>query len=111
MQVACGMLFPVKSQSSSRVSNGYAGNPYLSGEIESTRLDFQALGLTPLKLEARGTWDPADHFWGEEGEPIENWAKPVIPWGSRPEFEMEQVLPGADLEDPFLRSPHRIQRS
>jgi hypothetical protein len=78
-----------------------AGNPYLSGEIEATRLDVEALGLAPLKLEARGWWDPSDHYWGEEGEPIEDWAKPIIAWGSRPEFEMEQVLPGADLEDPF----------
>ena len=45
----------------------YAGNPCLSGEIESARLD-PLIGLAPLKLEA---------------------------------IEMEQVLPGADLEDPF----------
>jgi hypothetical protein len=79
----------------------YACNPYLSGEIESTRLDVQALGLAPLKLEERSIWDPSEHYWGEEGEPIEEWAKPIIAWGSRPEFEMEQVLPGADAEDPF----------
>jgi hypothetical protein len=79
----------------------YARNPYLSGEIESTRLDVQALGVAPLKVEERGTWDPADHYWGEEGEPIEDWAKPIIAWGSRPEFEMEQMLPGADPDDPF----------
>jgi hypothetical protein len=65
----------------------YAGNPYLSGEIESTRLDVPALGLAPLKLEARGTWDPVDHYWGEEGEPVEDWAKPIIAWGSRPELK------------------------
>jgi hypothetical protein len=79
----------------------YAGNPYLSGEIESTRLDVHALGLAPLKLEATGTWDPAEHYWGEKGEPIEDWARAIIAWGPRPEFEMEQVLPGADSEDPF----------
>jgi hypothetical protein len=79
----------------------YARNPYLSGEIESTRIDVQALGLAPLKLEERGKWDPCEHYWGEEGQPIEDWAKQIIAWGSRPEFEMEQVLPGADAEDPF----------
>lgn len=47
----------------------YARNPYLTGEIESTRLDVQALGLAPLKLEDRGMWDPSEHYWGEEGEP------------------------------------------
>lgn len=79
----------------------YGGNPYLSGAIESTRLDAKALGLVPLRLEERGIWSPAEHYWGEEGEPIEEWANPVIARGPRPEFEMEQVLPGADVEDPF----------
>lgn len=79
----------------------YARNPYLSGEVERTRLDLQALGLAALKLEARDMWNPAEHYWGEEGEPIEDWVKPIIAWGPRPEFEMEQVLPGADAEDPF----------
>jgi len=79
----------------------YAGNPYLSGAIESTRLDARALGLVPLRLEERGLWNPAEQYWGEEGEPIDEWAKPVIARGPRPEFEMEQVLPGADPEDPF----------
>ena len=79
----------------------YAGNPYLSGAIESTRLDARALGLVPLRLENRGLWNPAEHYWGEEGEPLDEWAKPLIARGPRPEFEMEQVLPGADVEDPF----------
>jgi hypothetical protein len=79
----------------------YAGNPYLSGAIESTRLDAKALGLAPLRMEQRGIWNPAEHYWGEEGEPIEEWAKPIIDRGPRPEFEMEQVLPGADADDPF----------
>lgn len=79
----------------------YGGNPYLSGAIESTRLDAAALGLVPLRLEEVGIWNPAEHYWGEEGEPVEAWAKPIIARGPRPEFEMEQVLPGADPEDPF----------
>ncbi len=79
----------------------YAGHPYLSGEIASTRLDVGALGLVPLRLEGTGTWDPREHYWGEEGDPIEEWAKPIIARGRRPEFEMEQVLPGDDPDDPF----------
>jgi tetratricopeptide (TPR) repeat protein len=78
----------------------YAGNPYLSAKIESTRLDVGALRLAPLKLEPRGTWDPLEQYWGEEGEPIEAWARPIIARGRRPQFEMEQVLPGMDPEDP-----------
>jgi len=79
----------------------FAGHPYLSGEIESTRLDVAALGLVPLQLEDMGMWDPQEHYWGEEDEPVEEWAKPIIARGPRPEFEMEQVLPGADPTDPF----------
>ena len=78
-----------------------SGSDCLSGEIESVRLDATALGLTPLKLESRGVWDPGRHYWGEEGEPIEKWARPIIAHGPRPEFEMQQVLPGGDPEDPF----------
>ena len=77
----------------------YAGHPYLSGEIESTRLDVSALRLVPLKLEDRGIWDPREEYWGEPGEPIDDWAKPIIARGPRPEFEMEQVLPGMDPDD------------
>jgi hypothetical protein len=36
----------------------YGGNPYLSGVIESTRLDTRALRLVALRLEERGLWDP-----------------------------------------------------
>jgi hypothetical protein len=79
----------------------FAGHPYLSGEIESTRLDVAALGLVPLELEDMGMWDPKEHYWGEEDDPIEEWAKPIIARGPRSEFEMEQVLPGADPTDPF----------
>ena len=79
----------------------YDGHPYLSGTIESTRLDVAALGLVPLKIEDCGLWDPHEHYWGEEDEPIEEWAKPIIVRGPRREFEMEQVLPGQDPEDPF----------
>jgi len=79
----------------------YAGHPYLSGEIESTRIDAAALGLVPLRLENMGIWDPKEQYWGEKDEPIEEWAKPIIAWGPRPEFEMEQVLPGMDPDDPF----------
>jgi hypothetical protein len=78
----------------------YAGHPYISGEIESTRLDTAALGLVPLRLEDMGMWDP-EEYWGEEAEPIESWAKPIIAGGPRPEFEMEQVFPGENPEDPL----------
>jgi hypothetical protein len=77
----------------------YAGHPYLSGTIESVRLDAPALGLTPLALTGHGTWDPQEAYWGEPDEPIEPWAKPIIARGPRPSYEMEQIVPGADPSD------------
>ncbi len=77
-----------------------SGDPHLSAAIESWRIDAQALGLTPLRLEKRGKWNPLDEYWGEEGQPIEGWAKPIIARGPRPAFEMEQVLPGYNFDDP-----------
>lgn len=62
-------------------------------------ITVQATTITPLKLEPRGLWDPAEEYWGEEGEPLEEWAKAIITQGPRPLFEMEQILPGADPED------------
>jgi hypothetical protein len=79
----------------------YAGNPYLSGTIESTRLDAGALALVPLRLKERRVWNPAEHYWGEADDPLEDWAQAIIARGPRPEFEMEQILPGAGPEDPF----------
>jgi hypothetical protein len=93
--VAPGEIVAVKP----RKQWSYANHPYLSGDIVSARLDVPALGLVPLRLEERGAWDPNEEYWGEPGDPIEAWAKPIIARGPRPEFEMEQVLPGADPDD------------
>jgi hypothetical protein len=46
-------------------------------------------------------WDPKEDYCGEEDESLEEWTKPIIARGPRPMFEMEQVLPGADPDDPF----------
>lgn len=77
----------------------HKGHPYLSGRITGKRVDASALGLTPLALNRFGDWDPKDEYWGEEGEPLEAWAKPIVARGPRAMFEMEQVLPGADPDD------------
>jgi hypothetical protein len=78
----------------------YAGHPYLSGEVQSTRLDVPALDLVPLTLKDEGVWDPLDQYWGEPDDPVDEWARPIIARGERREFEMEQMLPGADPDDP-----------
>jgi hypothetical protein len=78
----------------------HAGHPYLSGAIKAWHLDVAALGLTPLKLHDEGMWDPEEEYWGEPDEPIEDWAQPIIKRGPRPAYEMEQVIPGEDPDDP-----------
>ena len=85
----------------------HTGHPYLSGKVHSRRLDVQALGLVPLGLRPEGDWDPEEEYWGEEGEPLDEWAKPIVARGKRPVFEMEQVIPGAD---PMIRRWTRSSR-
>ncbi len=77
----------------------YAGHPYLSGEIASTRIDAAALGLTPLAFKGEGEWAPEDAYWGEPGEPVDEWAKAIIAAGPRRAYEMEQIIPGIDPDD------------
>ena len=47
-----------------------------------------------------GVWDPDEEYWGEPDEPIPEYARPIIDRGPRPLYEMEQVLPGDDPDDP-----------
>ena len=44
----------------------YAGQPCLSGELMSVRLDVAVLDLVSLRLERRDTWDPKEEYWSEE---------------------------------------------
>ena len=77
----------------------FAGHPYLSGDITGSRFDLASLDLAPLKLNEFGLWDPAEHYWGEEDEPEEAWEKEIKARGPRPEYELENVIPGEDPED------------
>lgn len=77
----------------------HARHPYLSGKVQRCRLDVPALSLAPLTLRPEGDWDPAEECWGEEGEPLPVWARPMVARGPRPAFAMEQVVPGADPGD------------
>jgi len=71
---------------------------YVSGTINKRRTDVNALALTPLELRDEDLWDPADHYWGEGGLAHEDWQKPIVIWGPRESYEMEQVIPGDDPE-------------
>lgn len=54
--------------------------------------------------EQSSMWDPREHYWGGKSEPIGRWARQIIAHGPRPQFEMEQILPGQDRDDPFSDS-------
>ncbi len=54
---------------------------------------------SPLALQPMGTWDPADQYWGEEGAEIDPVYERIIRAGPRPQFEMEQVIPGVDPDE------------
>ena len=89
----------------------YGKHPYMSvEEVIGFRLDVPSLGLTPLKLVRYGLWVPDEHYWGEEDDPLEDWAKPIYAAGSRPMFEMEQVVPRDEPESlgdgPILAAIH-----
>lgn len=77
----------------------HGSHDYLSGNVVDRRLDVSALGLVPLRLTDESLWHPEEHYWGEDDEPLEEWARPIVARGARPSFEMEQVLPGEDPED------------
>ncbi len=46
-------------------------------------------------------WNPEEQYWGEDVAPLEEWAKSIIACGSRRAYEMQQVLPGWDSDNPF----------
>jgi tetratricopeptide (TPR) repeat protein len=53
----------------------------------------------PLALQPMGSWEPAEQYWGEEGEKVHPLYRAIIAAGPRPEFEMEQVIPGVGEDD------------
>jgi hypothetical protein len=87
----------------------YAGQESIEGEVKEARIEARALGLKPLKLRPEGTWDPKEMDWGEEGPTVAEWTKmlPVNARGKRPQYEMEQVVPGANFAeevDPIMEA-------
>ncbi len=87
----------------------FAGHPYLAADITGARFDLAALDLAPLKLKDEGVWDPKDEYWGEEDEPLDDWEKEIIARGPRPEYALENLIPGRpedfDIDtDPILQA-------
>ena len=78
----------------------YAGHPYLSGEIEFTRIEIPLLGLKPLLLTDFGMWNPRTSIGVRRANQWRNGPNRSSPVARCPEYEMEQVLPGDDPDDP-----------
>jgi tetratricopeptide (TPR) repeat protein len=77
----------------------------LAGNLLGTRYEVASLGIEPLALNRVGEWDPCEEYWAEDGEPIADWAKPLIVAGKRPLFKMEQVIPGWTPADDIDSDP------
>ncbi len=87
----------------------FAGHPYLSGDVTATRFDLGALNLTPLNLKEQGQWDPANEYWGDDEEPLDDWEKEIIARGPRPEYKLDNIVPGRpedfDIDtDPIIQA-------
>ena len=78
----------------------YKNTVYMTGETISRRLDVGALGLKPLGLKDEGVWEPDNEtdLVGED-DPFEKYYLPILAYGPRHEFEMEQVIPLKDPSD------------
>jgi hypothetical protein len=86
----------------------FNGHPYLSGDIVSTRIDVDVLGLPLLIISEVGVWDSqkasilidsvlTDEDVGNASESNGD-CQAVIARGPRPMFEMQQIMPGHDLD-------------
>ena len=72
---------------------------YMTGEIISKKIDIPALKLEPLALADPWSWDPQNHYWGEPDEPVDPYFQPIINFGIRDAYEMEQIIPFQDPKD------------
>jgi hypothetical protein len=73
---------------------------YMTGTTKGRRLDATVLGLMPLKLEEQGLFEPdKETDLVEEGDPFAKYYLPIMAYGPRREYEMEQIIPFEDPED------------
>jgi len=91
----------------------YARRSCLAGRIVRTRLDVAALGLVPLQLRPEGDWDPEGDGYGKQDNLTQDWERAIRARGIRPDFEMEQVIPGEDPDhddtDPIIEASELSQ--
>lgn len=77
----------------------YRKTHYMTGEIQSRRIDIPALDLEPLSLNEMWVWDPKKEYWGEQDDPLNKYFKSIIDFGVRESYEMDQIIPFQDPED------------
>ncbi len=64
---------------------------YMTGEIQSKRVAVPDLNLEPLSLIKVAKWNPDQEDWGEPDDPTFKYFEPVIEFGERDSFEIEQI--------------------
>ena len=73
---------------------------YIAGKTINRRIDAASLGLEPLKLEEQGLFEPdKETDLIEENDPFAKYYLPIMAYGPRHEYEMEQVIPFEDPDD------------
>jgi hypothetical protein len=72
-----------------------SAGPWVCPRFASVDIDIG----TPLAMNAMGDWVPEEEYWGEPGDPVHPLCRTVIAAGVRPSFEMDQVIPGVDVDD------------
>ena len=77
----------------------YRKTHYMTGEIQSRRIDIPALDLEPLTLNEMWVWDPKEEYWGEQDDPLNKYFESIIDFGVRESYEMDQIIPFQDPED------------
>ncbi len=86
---------------------------YMSGETIDRRLDIEALDLTPLGIKEVGMFQPDETELLDDNDPYKKYYLPIIAYGPRKMYEMEQVLPFYDPDsledDPISKSVDAFQ--
>ena len=77
----------------------YRKTYYMTGEIESKKIDIPALNIEPLALNEMWVWDPKEEYWGESDDPLNKYFESIIDFGVRESYEMDQIIPFQNPED------------
>lgn len=70
-----------------------SGELVVDGEVVSSRVDVPALRLAPIPMRSFGPIDPEEEIGDLEGEPLPDWAGPIVARGPRVAWEMDDLVP------------------